>query len=654
LILLLAGGLLSVNSVAQDDASDDELRLNLDFGYRWKMGFRGSEDLYRSQLDLGQGPKLFSGDLFFAPAPGSNRLLDRLELNLGSWGGEPYNTARFRMMKNGLYDLDFNYQNVSFFNSIPTFANPLIEKGSLLSQHREDSSLRTAGVELRLFPGATWTPIFAYQRTSRFGRVNTTFSGDWDEFELNKELDFSSDDLRLGLLYQRSNFSAQIEQGGRWYRDLSRFTSPGFQEGNSSRPYLGRDIYLDRYAGNQDVKSRIIPYSTLRLTYTPLNNVVLQGRASYSQADFRTRFYEDLAGNFFSYPALKASYTGREDDVSGRFKSPNLLVDLSGQWLPVSRVRIVERFQARRSHLSGSRSSSLTLYDVDPALSIKTYDQLDLQSVWETLYGQDYDRQQLEGIVAVTPELDLRVGHRYEKRSFELALSGVDELIGSSPLFGRRSYEASRNVLIVGGAYRFSGRNRLSVDYEHGITDQPIFRTSVTDFDRLKIQGRFSPSETLEFNGLVSLFDNQEEVIDYNSENRSYSLQFNYRPFHRVGFSGQWDRTDWNTRIPYLAPQSLTWDLFRFEEQANYGNLFVDLTLVRNSRLSLGYSVWGNTGTFPVNFHQPVARLEIPFGERLAAYGQWNYYDYNEKVRFYPQDYRTHLATFGLRVSIDK
>jgi len=289
LILLLAGGLLTMNSVAQDDSSKDELRLNLDFGYRWRMGFRGSEDLYRSQIDLGQGPKLFAGDLFFAPAAGSNKLLDRLELNLNNWGGEPYNTARVRMAKNGIYDLDFNYQNVSFFNSIPTFANPLIEKGSLLSQHREDSSLRTASVELRLFPGAHWTPIFAYQRTSRFGNVNTTFSGDWDEFKLNKDLDFSSDDLRLGILYHRTNFSAQIEQGGRWYRDLSTFSSPGFQEGNSTRPFIGRDIYLDSYGANQDVKSRIIPYSTVRLTYTPVNTLLLQGRASYSQADFRSR-----------------------------------------------------------------------------------------------------------------------------------------------------------------------------------------------------------------------------------------------------------------------------------------------------------------------------------------------------------------------------
>jgi hypothetical protein len=45
-----------------------------------------------------------------------------------------------------------------------------------------------------------------------------------------------------------------------------------------------------------------------------------------------------------------------------------------------------------------------------------------------------------------------------------------------------------------------------------------------------------------------------------------------------------------------------------------------------------------------------MARLELPIGERLTAYGQWNYYDYKEKVSLFPQDYQTHLVVLGFRV----
>ncbi|HOM99975.1 MAG TPA: hypothetical protein PLM33_06960, partial [Acidobacteriota bacterium] len=41
---------------AQD--KEEELRLDVDLGYRWEAMFRGSRELYRSQLDFGEGPKL--------------------------------------------------------------------------------------------------------------------------------------------------------------------------------------------------------------------------------------------------------------------------------------------------------------------------------------------------------------------------------------------------------------------------------------------------------------------------------------------------------------------------------------------------------------------------------------------------------------------
>jgi hypothetical protein len=102
------------------------------------------------------------------------------------------------------------------------------------------------------------------------------------------------------------------------------------------------------------------------------------------------------------------------------------------------------------------------------------------------------------------------------------------------------------------------------------------------------------------------------------------------------------------------VPQDLSIDTFTFRERGNYGNVFVSLGLVRNSRLNLGYSVWGNSGNFPVNSHQPFAKLEVPLSERYVLYGQWNYYGYNEKVTLSPQDYRVHLAILGFRVSLGK
>ncbi|MEJ2076779.1 MAG: hypothetical protein P8020_09360 [Acidobacteriota bacterium] len=652
LLVLLSLGL---QGHAQDAQSGDEWRLDLDFGYRWKVLQHGSEDLYRSQVNLREGPSLFSGRFFYAPAPGKSRLLDRMELNLNNLGDEPYKSGQFRIAKNGKYEFSLNFLDADYFSSIPRFANPFFESGDFISEHRQDTALRNVGFELRLLPGTTFSPQIAYQRTTRSGEVHTTLRTGNDEYRLHENLNVSSDDVRVGILISARQLSLLFEQGGRWYHDLSPFTISGPEQGNSTTPMIGQQLFMDSYSAHQDVNSRVIPYATARLTYVPLPTLKVEARLSHSQADFRTNYLENMTGNFFSFPTLRAFYTGLESDSSGRFKTPNLLADLSAEWQALPRLTFVEHYRARRSHISGSGLTSDLYANADFLGAKPNQTQFELESLVESILGQDFDRQQVEARFMLTPRLMLRGGHRYERRQFDFNLDTLEGPEQPPPPFTTRgNFELKRNVAIVGGSYRLSARNRLAIDYEHGWADHPIFRTDVTDFDRLKIQGRISPTEQLEFTGIVTLFDNQDDVVDFTSENRNYSLQFSYRPKDWFGVSGEWDRSNYNTSIPYRVPQDFTIAISEFRELSNYGSLFIDLTLVRNSTLSVGYSVWGNSGTFPVNFHQPVARLEIPIGERFSVYGQWNYYDYNEKVMLFPQDYRAHLAILGFRVHLEK
>ncbi|UCF37582.1 MAG: hypothetical protein JSU96_01560 [Acidobacteriota bacterium] len=617
---------------------DDEYQIELDLGYRWKAGFRGSEDLYRSQLDLGEGPKLFGANLFFAPAEGKDQYFDRLEMRLDNWGGEPYNTAQVRMAKNGLYDLNFFYQNYAYFNSIPSFANPLLSKGSLESQHKQDVSHRTYGFDLQFRPGKNYSPFISYQRVGRFGPVKTTITEGGDDFLLQSDLDWNADDLRGGILFSFPKLSLLVEQGGIWYRDNTTFSASGFQQGNSSRKIFGRDIYLDDYEGQNDFRSRVIPYSAASLTYQPIDEIALKGKISYSMADTRIDFRENSSGNFFSFPELRAFYSGSQQHTSGIASGPSLMVDVGGEFKPADWILVTERFRSRRFHVSGSSLSSMSRFNVDPLLSSRIIDRLDTEIPLYGFIGMDLDIQELMGQLFVNPNVAIRVGHRFERKT-------MDRL---------DSFGYDRNVVIVGASYMFNRRNRIIVDYERGRTDQAIMRTDPVDFDRVKVQGRFSPIESLEISGSVTLFDHQNDVLDYFSDNRGYSLQLTYTPNERMSFTGQWDRTDIDTAIPYVVPQTFEIDRFTYRELGNYGNFYMTLMLIRNSQLSMGYSVWGNSGNVGVNYHQPFARFEVPIGERMVGYGQWNYYDYNEKIMSYPQDYQTHMAVLGVRVTLGK
>lgn len=388
---------------------EDKSRFDLDIGYRWKTGFHGSEDLYRSQLDYGEGPKLFSGNFLLSPSEDSRRLFDFFELKLNSWGGEPYNNLGLRVTKQGVYELRFDYLNTHYFNAIPSFANPFFEQGNLLSQHRYDISQRTARFHLALRPGRRVSPFVSYQRTSRQGPLSTTLASGGDEFVLSSDLDLHSDDIRGGVNLSFSKLSLLLEQGFRWYRDETPFSGSA-QEGNSSRTALGRDIFLEDYQGKTDVDASI-PFSTALAVYRPLEQLSLRGKLSYSIADLDSANSEDINGNFFSQPLAAFYQQGRSESI-GASKQPNLLGDFSAEWQPWNRFRLVERVQIRRLHVSGSNLVNSFLSEVDrlfePDADIET------SNAYDTFLSMDTNVQELEGLFYVTPRLAFRLGHRFE------------------------------------------------------------------------------------------------------------------------------------------------------------------------------------------------------------------------------------------------
>lgn len=618
-------------------AQNEQYRLKLDFGNRWKAGFSGNENLYRSQVDLGEGPKLFSGELSIFAPNNSNRFFDRLVLRMNSWGGEPYNTARVRAVKAGIYELRFDYQNVAYFNSVPFFANPLFEQGNLESQHQFDISQRFARLELILRPGKRISPFVAYQRTGRQGPALTTLRADGDEFLTRLAVDTHSDDLNFGVNFTASQFSLRLEQGFRWYRDTSTFLSPGFQGGNSDRPIFGRDVVLDNYQGTNDVEGTI-PFSTAAGVYQPFDTLLLRGKVSYSMADVNSNFSEVIDGTFFSFP-LSAFYQGAEQQALGAAKRPNLFGDVSATWQPFERLRILERLNIRRSHVSGSAQIQNAFLNVEPLLQPGSIDRLETSTLLDTFLSRNSTIQELQGVIYLSPTFSVRAGHRFEHKEIELP----------------ERFAWKRNVLILGSAYEFSARNTLALEYELGRTDQPIFRTDVVDFYRLRLRGRFHPTESLQMSGSVTLFDHDNDLpeIDLTSRQRNYTLQFTYTPLPRFSISGAYERSNIESDLLLIVPQDFQTDRSIYAERGDYANLFLSLLLLRNARLDVGYTVWGTVGNSPMNFHQPMASLELPIGERLTAYGQWNYYDYKEKVSLFPQEYQTHLVVLGFRVVLD-
>ena len=96
----------------------------IDLGYRWVTGVFGSDDTYRSIVDLGSGPKLLGTD--FTILDPKHRLFDRIDVRAYDWGDDPYSTLHVDVRKAKLYDFSADYRNIAYYNNLPAFADPLL------------------------------------------------------------------------------------------------------------------------------------------------------------------------------------------------------------------------------------------------------------------------------------------------------------------------------------------------------------------------------------------------------------------------------------------------------------------------------------------------------------------------------------------------
>jgi hypothetical protein len=618
----------------------------LDLGYRWTSGLRGSEDLYRSLVNLGEGPKLFGVNLNMNSPLGSNRYVDRLQLNASAWGGDPYNTLRLYAEKTGGYQFSFDYRKVNYFNFIPSFANPLLSQGILIGQHSFDSTRRSMDFELTLRPGARVSPFLAYSRNSGFGPGITTFTAEGNEFAINNHLQDSSDYYRGGVVFNLPKVNLTLEQGVLTFKDDQRiFQTDGANRGNRTAPLLGENIVLNQLDENYHVRGRT-PVSRVQITATPWERLTVAGRFVYSQPDLNFDYDRRAAGNFLSFDVLRI-FTGELANGSADANRPHILGNLSVEFRPHQRLSILETLVTDRFHIASSSSLGRSLTgtrplggppDPDNTFSVSSFD--------ASRFAVNLNQNQVESVVTLTPRLSFRGGYRYMWSDTQLQSLLEEE--------DAQSINLHRHVGLAGFSFRLPRKADLSLDFEAGRGNRVYSRTDVLDYRKVRLRGRYHPWEFFAVSGSFSLLDheNQRSDLGYNFQNRGYSLSLSLTPAggRRVAASLDYSRADLTSDILFIIPQLLTNDRSLYVEDSHFGGVNLDLRIVRDVRLNLGYAVVSTTGSRPLNYHQPRAGIAIPLNKRIALTSEWRYYGYNERG-FAFEDFHNHLITAGLRFS---
>ena len=167
-------------------AVEQPFHAEFEVGARWNQGIKGNLDSYRSIVNLGEGPRLMNWEMRFEPP--SLKYLKKMEFRGAGWGGEPAAWMQFRAEEQRYYRFQADYRRTAYFNALPSFANPLLDRGILASQRSFDTNRNFTELSLDLFPTSLIIPYVSYTRDRGYGRGVTSFVSDGNEYPVLNEL----------------------------------------------------------------------------------------------------------------------------------------------------------------------------------------------------------------------------------------------------------------------------------------------------------------------------------------------------------------------------------------------------------------------------------------------------------------------------------
>lgn len=639
-----------------------QVKNTMEFGPRWR-DVDGNEDVYRSHVNLGNGLKLFHSSFELIAPESSGPLFDRLAVNLDNWGGDPYNTVDVNVKKNLWYDFQYRYQKIDYFNFIPEFANPLLDQGVAFDQHSYDTTRRMSNARLELFPQARrFQAHVSYARNSAFGPAFTTVNLGGDEFLINRLVKNSVNDYRFGFDLRLWKLEFSFEQGFRKFKDDQGNALPGgFSLGNDPTPIFDfQQLFLTEFLRGYFVRGTI-PTTRVAVSSYGIRRVAFTARLYYSDADIDYDFSQLFNGIVVNRETSIFASSGFFTNQAAPSK-PYTVADGTIRIRVMPRVAVTNTFRGAHFVIAGSRVLNEQLTDNDNPDQPVAREETSFRRTFLNSFTN-----QFEGDVAVTRNLIVRAGHRFEHRRVVLQQRDLafDSIGGPEfPTLDRmrdEETEQDTNTLLVGLSYRWQRFFRLALDYENGGYLTEFTRVDPRDFQRGRLRLQFRPSDKWLFtvSGFVydqtrpnHTLDGPDRVLQNQNRSRRGGFSVSWFPTERVTLDLDYTRGHVTARIHTidLLAGGAPLPLVLYKEDSNVLHSGVDLNLYKGVLVGFGYRLVNSSGSFPINFHRPYARLSIPLHRVLSLNLGYQHYGYNERGRSV-QDYRANLLTTSLKLS---
>lgn len=598
----------------------------IETGYRWNGTLHGNLDTYRSVVNLGEGPRLLGFEYRYR-SDHAGGWLDRLQASASGWGGEPYASFRGEAFASGKYRFQFDQRSLAYFNALPSFANPQIDRGLLFSQSQWDIRHRVTAIDLELRPGTRIVPYVGYLRDRNSGGGVSTYVSSLNEYPVATNRDDRTHDVRAGVRFELSRAHLTLEQGGTTYNDDQRLFTNNRNTGNRTTPFLGQTLLLNSLAQAYDIEGHSV-YSKVLFTAEPFSRVNVFGDFLYAQPKTSGTLTLNATGVFSQQNAVGLTAAENAAILSAA-KQPHVTAHGGIEARPLARLRIIESFLTDRYHTAGAVESTGTL------------DRLTV----------NYNTNTVEALADVSRHLTLRGGYRY---SFGDMTVRAPSLASDLRLFENGRLEL--HSALFGATYRIFRRLTAYVDTDLGRTpdrNSSYYAVSLHDYEKVRVRGSWQALETLTVTGSYAYFHNENpnEASTYSFDSRSLSASITYSPKRWAGLHliGEYTRSTFESLAGYRIPNTFELATSEYRDRGHSGSGFVEYAFgKRGPRVEAGGSFWYGSGSRSTHFYQPQARLRIPLAWRVEIGGEWRWYGLSEAAYLY-ENFRQHQGLISVR-----
>jgi hypothetical protein len=473
-----------------------------DFTGQITTGFRlvdvgGQANKYMEDINLESGPRLFDLRFEFVPHAGFRNAVDRVNVDLDNFGGDPFESLSIGVRKHGAYKFDYRRtKSTYFYNDIILPVSEVVDVSKAQAgdfHHFNFDRIRDVAT-LNMDFNQNARANFGFERFTKMGESTTSYDIARDEFEFDKPVHESMNTYSGGIEYSWDKVTIAFDEKVQDYENMFHVFLPGGSIGED----VEDDAELDTYVLDQ-------PYDYLSLEHTiramarPNEQMNVKFAGVFQDLDM------DVAGTE-SYTGINYDSTALDFSVSG----------------------------------TGGIDRKINLFDIDAAYSVSEmvavtggfrYHKLDQdgQLVWggeDNIGNWDIKTTGVEAgaEIFVSPEVTAHGGILYEKRETEIALTFEGEELE------HHEEEPTKNTGFVAGiGWDPVPEFDMNFDLEINTFDDPFTLASPTDRKRYRVKAMYRLENGLSVSGNFMFKDYENSNSNWTADNKQLNVRLGYQ-----------------------------------------------------------------------------------------------------------------------------